>query len=866
MKKIIFATVLAALVLSACGGTQPVTPAPTYTSALTATLPATRQVETPSPSAGIIIWPVTPTRLPTGRSSIISSSADSGAGSLRQALMDAHPGDIITFDPAVFPPSSPTTITLASALPEIKQGNLTIDASNAGVILDGSQVDGNGLSILSDHNTVRGLQLIGFSGAGIGLSSGAEYNLIGGDRNIGSGPLGQGNLLNGSGDFGIGLWDEGTSYNTIQGNIIGINLEGTETRGKSRDGIHSNGANYNLITGNVIGGNDSGVYLCCVADGRNTVTNNIVGTDLHGEKALGNNSAGILMDRTSYNIIGPNNLIAHNTGKGIMFWEDTPYNIVTRNSIHDNGEQGIDTGGPGNPRPAAPLIFDFALQAGSLSGAACSGCTVEIFSDGSDEGANYEGQAHADNNGAFTFNKGAAFTGSHVTSTATNPDGSTSEFLKPTAGEQRRLVLQEGNDLSKVQLQPKQSADLADNRTGASFYAPWLLENYANALGVIKDLGLKCIDTSYAEVEAPIQWDVPEQEISPEFDQFVDDLAENGVAIDYMLHYWNKAGHENGEKLSTLRFKSEGQIQDFLDYVRFIVRHFKGRVQFYTIWSEPDNAGQAIKYIEPNDYINLARQVIPVIRQEDPQAKVVLAPNVLYFAREYLFTVLSSDVMPLFDVVSWHGMYGAAPDTKFFGNYYYDYPSIIQQIMQTASEHGFKGEYWGTELTWCSEEFPACHPADQPWGVHADIQSAKYYARGIVGQLGMDVGVGLGGLQPDAVWSFPTIRNINTIMAGAEPTSLTVDIQRDAANMMSYSFTLPNGDELFALWTDGIAVDDDPGVKTTLVFPSLTVRKVMGIDVLNGFEQELIAESGNDGLVIRNLVVKDYPIILRFMH
>jgi hypothetical protein len=39
---------------------------------------------------------------------------------------------------------------------------------------------------------------------------------------------------------------------------------------------------------------------------------------------------------------------------------------------------------------------------------------------------------------------------------------------------------------------------------------------------------------------------------------------------------------------------------------------------------------------------------------------------------------------------------------------------------------------------------------------------------------------------------------------------------------------------------------------------------VTGIDVFNGFEQELITENENGNLVIRNLLVKDYPIILRF--
>ena len=116
---------------------------------------------------------------------------------LRQALLDAQNGDTITFDPAVFLPTAPVTISITSELPGIEQGNLTIDASNAGVILDGSSVSGGwvgGLQIVSsDGNTIRGLQVSNFSGAGIAISGGA-YNTIGGDRSIGAGPFGQGNL------------------------------------------------------------------------------------------------------------------------------------------------------------------------------------------------------------------------------------------------------------------------------------------------------------------------------------------------------------------------------------------------------------------------------------------------------------------------------------------------------------------------------------------------------------------------------------------------------------------------------------------------------------------------------------------------
>jgi len=787
--------------------------------ALSSTLIATSEIPTPTlalPTATA----VPPTPVPQGRTLQVTSTADSGPGTLRQALLDAQNGDTIIFDPAVFPPNAPETIAVTSGLPQISQGYLTIDASDAGVILDGSQLPAGswipGLEIVSDGNTIRGLQVIHFTGTGIVVALRGRDNTIGGDRSIGQGPIGQGNLTSGN-DFGIGLWDF---------------------------------ASNNIVTGN------------------------LVGTDASGTGGPGNRSSGIwVAEGGKENMIGPDNIVAENGKCGIeVQGSDSFGNILTQNSVHDNDEAGICLLGGGNTSIAAPVIFDFDSSGGLVSGTTCPDCTVEVFSDTGDEGAAYEGQVVADSNGAFTFNKGVAFINANITSTTTDADGNTSGFSRPAGLATRVVTLQEGNSLPGFLLLTRPSSQLvSDTRIGTGMYSSYMwrdIPHLDSILDDLTDLGVKRVDTSLNENEPPINWSFSEDDIPPEYDRFINGLNENGVVVNYMLHFWDKAGRASGKELSTPRFKTEEQVQDFLDYVRFVVKHFKGRVQYYTIWSEPDYCGDSqIKCIEAFDYINLARQTIPVIRQEDPQAKVALAPYVLYFAREDVFTILRSDVIPMFDVIQWHGIYDVAPNNEFFGDYYYEYPSIIEEIKRTAAAHGFDGEYWGTELTWCSEEFPTCHPPDQPWGIQkTDKIAAKYYARGIVMQLGLDVGVGFGGLESTAApWTYPTIRNLNTVMAGTTPTSLSVDIESEATNIVSYGFTPPNGDKLFALWTNGTAVDNDPGVNTTLTFPGLSVRKVVGLDVLNGFEQELVTETENGNLVIRNLLVKDYPIILRLI-
>ena len=190
------------------------------TSAAVAMLPLVISCIGPAGTPGVPTPTPTPTPPALGKTIIVNSTADSGPGTLRQALLDAQSGDTITFDPAVFPPGAPSTIYLTTSLPVISQGNLKIDASNAGVILDGSNISeeyAHGLDINSNGNIIHGLQIVNFSpGTGIALGGGAQYNNIGGDRSVGSGPLGQGNLVS-KVNTGIGLFDGGTSFTPSQG-------------------------------------------------------------------------------------------------------------------------------------------------------------------------------------------------------------------------------------------------------------------------------------------------------------------------------------------------------------------------------------------------------------------------------------------------------------------------------------------------------------------------------------------------------------------------------------------------------------------------------------------------------------------------
>jgi hypothetical protein len=279
---------------------------------------------------------------------VVTSALDSGPGTLRQALLDASGGDVINFDPIVFPPASPTTIGLNSALPDIITDNLTIDGSSAGVSLDGSATpDGtNGFVVNgADYVTIKGLQIFNFQGNGVEIQPGSSHNTIGGNNGSPGGACtGECNLISGN-DQGITIEGSGADYNVVSGNYIGTDVSGTASI-PNKTGIYiiSEASNntvggHTLAERNLISGNGGNGISISSNSNNNTVSGNYIGTDASGTSILGNSGVGVNIDDGSQdNTVGGSevalsNLISGNDiGVGISA-AGTMSNTVTGNLI-----------------------------------------------------------------------------------------------------------------------------------------------------------------------------------------------------------------------------------------------------------------------------------------------------------------------------------------------------------------------------------------------------------------------------------------------------------------------------------------------------------------------------------------------------
>lgn len=311
---------------------------------------------------------------------VVTTGADSGAGSLRDAILQANAAmglDEITF--AIPGPS--IAIALTSPLPVITD-SVTIDATTQPgydgtpvVELNGSGAGSpaNGLEISASACTVRGLGIEQFAGDGIRIDGG-DTNLVegcfiglavNGVTDLGNAGFGititgsSGNQIGGFADTsrnvisankagGIFIEQSGPTGNTVFGNLIGTNAVGSAPVGNTGAGILLGTAGAGNTIGsisaggsNLISGNSLQGVSCASADAStNVVQGNLIGTNADDSDAIPNTADGLSVEGSD-NLISENR-IAFNLGDGIVVGPTGTGNTITANRISDNAQLGID--------------------------------------------------------------------------------------------------------------------------------------------------------------------------------------------------------------------------------------------------------------------------------------------------------------------------------------------------------------------------------------------------------------------------------------------------------------------------------------------------------------------------------------------
>ena len=305
-----------------------------------------------------------------GRTIEVTTTADSGPGSLRQAIDESN-GDAGDVDQIVFNigAGGPQTIVPLTPLPAILQpaiidGTTQPGFSGAPIIeLNGNGLNANGLG-LGGGVAVRGLVINRFGQSGIfvfgpGGGNVIEGNYIGlnatgtaalpnnqgvavfsaGNR-VGGSTVAARNIISGNTTSGVALFNTTATANLIQGNYIGLNAGGNAAVPNQgvQSGINiTNGASSNSVLGNVVSGNTQhAVTVFGATTNANVIQGNFIGTNPSGLIRLANGGIGVDVVSASNTVVGgagaARNIISGN-GTGMQIRTGAAGTLVQNNYI-----------------------------------------------------------------------------------------------------------------------------------------------------------------------------------------------------------------------------------------------------------------------------------------------------------------------------------------------------------------------------------------------------------------------------------------------------------------------------------------------------------------------------------------------------
>jgi hypothetical protein len=164
------------------------------------------------------------------------------------------------------------------------------------------------------------------------------------------------------------------------------------------------------------------------------------------------------------------------------------------------------------------------------------------------------------------------------------------------------------------------------------------------------------------------------------YDNFVDSAKSNGQKVIAVLAYavkWINDGRNND-------YISNGNIHHFLNYIEILVNRYKGKVDAWQIWNEPN----WIFWKGTNkEFYELSRLAAQKIREMDPDAYII-GGGFLRHPKNYIKNMNKSGAFENLDALSFHP-YAVNPNGSM---------RLTDNFIKTLSEINFKGDIWITEV------------------------------------------------------------------------------------------------------------------------------------------------------------------------
>jgi hypothetical protein len=410
----------------------------------------------------------------------------------------------------------------------------------------------------------------------------------------------------------------------------------------------------------------------------------------------------------------------------------------------------------------------------------------------------------------------------------------------------------------------------------------------------------------YENSSDPTSWDWVEQKrgvfaVAPEVDDYVNSLVENNVKVQVQLMYGNpmytgpsgkkpdqitpKPGsfHNDDRSIESIFWapNTPDQIAAFVRYVKWMVNHFRGRIQYYALWNEQDIGYWNPRGV-PEDYGRLLAAVAPAIHETDPNAKVIYggqADPVTDWAKRALDACNCASQIDMFAYHTYPG-YGQNlnPESMDSGAYGPESPAKLRDFVQNYPGIRKGIEFWDDEFnsipSWLGsdESVQAKYvPRGMIYNLAAGVRTFVWLlAAGVDGNEYDDFGLihGLRNL-PDDFTPRPVYYAIQNTNALFSDTHLDPQIQLTASEIpalrrqgsvpyLQYGFRNKNGKAIIAYWMGAHSVPGGafPPLVVNLAMKNSGIRNPVLIDVVSGDITPLTWKQGTSD-VLETLPVRD---------
>ncbi len=376
-----------------------------------------------------------------------------------------------------------------------------------------------------------------------------------------------------------------------------------------------------------------------------------------------------------------------------------------------------------------------------------------------------------------------------------------------------------------------------------------------------------------------------EYSIPTEVDDQVNSLVENGVHIEIQLLYGNPmytspagrrpqsstpepGGFHNPDRSLYSVFwppKTAEQIEAFSKYVNWVVKHFRGRVQYYEVWNEP-NIDYWNPVPSPEEYGRLFKAVAPVIRTADPSSKVIfgaLAGADLNFAKAALDACACAESI---DIFSYHiyPNYGhnlnpeamddehhASESPKALRDMVRKYPGIRKDLAFWNDEFNSIPSWEGSDESVQAKYIPRGLIADRAVGVRTFVWLIVGATDGNESDdFGMLHGLLLRSEDFTPRPVFAALQNTATLFSDTKPDpSIQIRLggqTTSSASLLGYGFRSASNRAILAYWLPILskAGDSSPAAKVTLQITNSGIHNPVLVDVTTGEMTPLSWKSG----------------------